>query len=199
MKSKRQLAPMASTQLRSPEELPVAGFLSGASTVSKTKIAVEKDSAYKSFESLDVLPPGEPLGVSKSTSTDVPDIWHLCLMAEADLNARLLDDGPEIPDDGTKTGAETFMSDHLNSVLNPFLREFISVNTLFFQLGTTLGTRSAVKSMLEFETMEVKVQGLCRALSRKTSLRGRASSVFTLLYSGEGKPMIDVLRRIISL
>jgi hypothetical protein len=91
----------------------------------------------------------------------------------------------------TKTGAETFMSDYLNPVLDPYLREFIFVNTLFFQLGTTLGTMSAVESMLEFETMEVKVQGLCRALSRKTSLRGGPSSMFTLVHSGKGESTID--------
>jgi hypothetical protein len=91
----------------------------------------------------------------------------------------------------TKSGAETFMSAYLNPILDPFLREFIFLNNLFFQLGTTLGTMSAVGSMLDFENMEAKVQSLCRALSRKVSLRGGPSSVFSLVHSSKGASTVD--------
>ena len=91
----------------------------------------------------------------------------------------------------TKTGAETFMSSYLGPVLDPFLREFIFLNNLYFALGTTLGQMSAVSSMLEMEGMENRVRGLCRAISRKASLRGGPASTFTLIYSGRGGASID--------
>lgn len=93
----------------------------------------------------------------------------------------------------TKIGAETFMSAYLNPILDPFLREFIFVNQLFFQLGTTLGTMSAVDSMLSFETMEAKVQSLCKALSKKLLLRGGPggpTSVYTVVDSSKGASTI---------
>lgn len=91
----------------------------------------------------------------------------------------------------TKTGAETFMSSYLNPIMDPFLREFIFLNNLYFQLGTSLGTMSAVSRMLEFEEMNNRLHSLCRAISRKASFRGGPSSVFTVIYSGKGESTID--------
>ena len=39
----------------------------------------------------------------------------------------------------TKTGVETFIFSHLNPTMDPFLREFIFLGNLFFQIGTMLG------------------------------------------------------------
>lgn len=91
----------------------------------------------------------------------------------------------------TRTGAETFMSSYLNPVMDPFLREFIFLNNLYFQLGTTLGSMSAVSSMLEFDDMEDRLRGLCRAVSNKASFRGGPRSVFTVLHSSKGASAID--------
>lgn len=91
----------------------------------------------------------------------------------------------------TKTGGETFMDSYLGPVMDPFLREFIFLNNLYFQLGTTLGGMSAVSSMLEYEDMEHRIRSLCRSISTKGSLRGGPASHFSLIYSDRGTGAID--------
>jgi hypothetical protein len=91
----------------------------------------------------------------------------------------------------TKTGAETFMSSYLGPVMDPFLRNFIFLNNLYFQLGSTVGAMSAVSSMLEFDDMEARIRGLCRAISRKASLRGGPASNFSVIHSDRGTGTID--------
>ena len=90
----------------------------------------------------------------------------------------------------TRRGAETFMTRYLNPVMEPFLREFIFLNNLYFQLGTTLGRMAAVSSMLEFEDMESRIRSLCRAISRKASLRGGPASNFSLVHSERGEATV---------
>ncbi|KAF2227566.1 hypothetical protein BDZ85DRAFT_277456 [Elsinoe ampelina] len=91
------------------------------------------------------------------------------------------------PDNGTllfiyptSTGAQTFMRDYLGPILDPVIRMMKSINNLPLELATLLGSMSAVKTMLDYDTLHKKVQELCAAMGQPNSTMQR----FTRKQSG---------------
>ncbi|KAK5149386.1 hypothetical protein LTR04_007126 [Oleoguttula sp. CCFEE 6159] len=94
----------------------------------------------------------------------------------------------------TRTGGRTFMNEYLGPILDPLLRSMVVVNGLSADLSSTLGRMAAVDSLPEFETMQRKINMLCRQLSRGSSslerFHGR-SATFSLVYSSKEEVVVD--------
>ncbi|KAF4554457.1 Hypothetical protein D9617_4g002110 [Elsinoe fawcettii] len=77
------------------------------------------------------------------------------------------------PDNGTLlfiyptlAGAQTFLREYLGPILDPTIRMMKSINDLPLELATSLGSMTAAKSMLDFDTLSERVEELCAALGQ---------------------------------
>lgn len=85
----------------------------------------------------------------------------------------------------TDCGGQSFRDDLLSPILDPLLRNIVNLNSLYTDLGASLGRLSSVSSMLSFSDMVKKLQSLCRTISEQAYPR-ETRSRFELLYAGKG-------------
>lgn len=86
----------------------------------------------------------------------------------------------------TKDGAKRFRDDLLGPILDPLLRSLVSLNSLYTDLGASLGRLSSVFAMFDFPRMVRKLKELCKTLSNQvSSIEGK--SRFEFLYAGRGQ------------
>lgn len=89
----------------------------------------------------------------------------------------------------TKSGAESFRDELLGPILDPLLRNLISLNSLYTDLGSSLGRLMSVSAMFDFPKMVKKLTELCHTLSRQT-YSADTRSRFEFLYAGKGKTIL---------
>lgn len=95
----------------------------------------------------------------------------------------------------TKTGAKTFMNDHLGPILDPLLRSIAIVNNFSADLSNSIGHMISVDRMMEFEIMRRKIDILCNEINKdmpstKQRLHGLPGG-FSLVYSHKGEIKLD--------
>lgn len=94
----------------------------------------------------------------------------------------------------TKLGGEIFMSDYLGPILDPVLRSMIVIHSLSADLSMTLGRMSAVESLLDFDTMKARMEGLCYHLthnSRKLDRFQRRPARFQVVHTAKRDIVLD--------
>lgn len=94
----------------------------------------------------------------------------------------------------TKSGGERFMNDYLGPVLDPVLRSMIVIHGLSADLSMALGRMSAVASLLDFDTMKTRMEGLCYHLthnSRKLDRFHRRPANFSVTYAARKEVLLD--------
>lgn len=87
----------------------------------------------------------------------------------------------------TRTGAQTFVSQYLNPVLEPLVRRFIFFHSLFPYLGETLSRMEAVDSVPEFPQLSDRIHQLCATLSAAPLERNGPPSTFDVVYHDVGE------------
>ncbi|KAI7274562.1 hypothetical protein KC335_g2342 [Hortaea werneckii] len=88
----------------------------------------------------------------------------------------------------TRTGAQTFVQEHLGPILDPLLRWICVVHGLSLDLSRSLGHMIAVDRMLEHEELEHRIARLCALLTQRSTSIQRFhgnKATFSLTYSGK--------------
>ncbi|KAI7216016.1 hypothetical protein KC333_g5107 [Hortaea werneckii] len=87
----------------------------------------------------------------------------------------------------TRTGAQTFVQEHLGPILDPLLRWICVVHGLSLDLSRSLGHMIAVDRMLEHDQLEHRIARLCALLTQRSTSIQRfhgSKATFSLTYSG---------------
>ncbi|KAL2431403.1 hypothetical protein ABEF95_007843 [Exophiala dermatitidis] len=75
----------------------------------------------------------------------------------------------------TKLGGSTFANKYIGPVIEPFLRQFILLNSLYMELAIQLGRMAGVAGMKSFEEMRQLLEAMCRELGQRAPSRGLPS------------------------
>merc|ERR1712230_339981 len=93
----------------------------------------------------------------------------------------------------TKTGAQTFVQEHLGPILDPLLRWICVVHGLSLDLSRSLGHMIAVDRMLEHDQLEHRIARLCALLTQRSTSIQRfhgSKATFSLTYSGKKEVLL---------
>ncbi|RMX81703.1 hypothetical protein D0869_06616, partial [Hortaea werneckii] len=88
----------------------------------------------------------------------------------------------------TRTGAQTFVQEHLGPILDPLLRWICVVHGLSLDLSRSLGHMIAMDRMLEHDQLEHRIARLCALLTQRSTSIQRfhgSKATFSLTYSGK--------------
>ncbi|RMZ12672.1 hypothetical protein D0862_02580 [Hortaea werneckii] len=93
----------------------------------------------------------------------------------------------------TRTGAQTFVQEHLGPILDPLLRWICVVHGLSLDLSRSLGHMIAVDRMLEHDQLEHRIARLCALLTQRSTSIQRfhgSKATFSLTYSGKKEVLL---------
>lgn len=90
----------------------------------------------------------------------------------------------------TRTGADTFQSQYLAPILEPFLRQFIFSHGMTHDLATEILEMKACPEMDGFDEMKTRLSQLCHDMSSRALPRARRSK-FQLLFSEVTHKVLD--------
>lgn len=115
--------------------------------------------------------------IPPTTAQEVADFFTLSRRSY--LADRLLElasnDGSLLLIYPTKRGGQTFANRYIGPIIEPFLRQFILLNSLYTEVATDLGRMAAVTGMKSFEEMKVLLAAMCAALTQRAPSRGLPS------------------------
>lgn len=75
----------------------------------------------------------------------------------------------------TKEGASTFATRYIGPIIEPFLRQFILLNSLYTDVAIQLGKMAAVSGMKSFDEISGLLREMCEALGQRAPFRGLPS------------------------
>ena len=90
----------------------------------------------------------------------------------------------------TKQGGQTFADQYIGPVIEPFLRRFILLNSLYTNVAAELGRMAAVDGMKTFADMTALLAAMCEALAQRAPARGLPSR-YDIVHAETAEVVLD--------
>ncbi|EXJ87725.1 hypothetical protein A1O1_04650 [Capronia coronata CBS 617.96] len=90
----------------------------------------------------------------------------------------------------TKVGGSVFASKYIGPVIEPFLRQFVLLNSLYMELAIELGQMAGVAGMKSFEEIQKLLQNMCRDLGQRAPSWGLPSR-YELVHAETAEVVLD--------
>ncbi|ETI25594.1 hypothetical protein G647_02368 [Cladophialophora carrionii CBS 160.54] len=130
--------------------------------------------------------------IPPTTAREVEDFFTLSRRSY--LADRLLelssDDGSLLLIYPTKRGGQAFANRYIGPVIEPFLRQFILLNSLYTEIAMKLGRMAAVSGMKSFEEMTALLAAMCEALTQRAPARGLPSR-YNIVHAETAEVVLD--------
>ena len=90
----------------------------------------------------------------------------------------------------TKKGGQTFADQYIGPIIEPFLRQFVLLNSLYTNIATELGKMAAIAEMRTFEEMTALLTGMCEALAQRAPARSLPSR-YEIVHAETAEVILD--------
>lgn len=90
----------------------------------------------------------------------------------------------------TKAGGSTFANRYIGPVIEPFLRQFVLLNSLYMELAIKLGQMAGVAGMKSFEEIGHLLEAMCRDLGHRAPSRGLPSR-YDIVHAETAEVVLD--------
>ena len=90
----------------------------------------------------------------------------------------------------TKRGGQAFAEQYIGPIIEPFLRRFILLNSLYTDIAVQLGRMAAVSGMKTFEEMTALLATMCEGLAQRAPARGLPSR-YDIVHADTAEVVLD--------
>ena len=130
--------------------------------------------------------------IPPTTGQEVHDFWSIS------RRSYLIDRMTELSVGGgtlllvypTQVGGAVFARQYIGPVLDPFVRQFVSLNNMTTNVAAAMGDHPAVDRMMTFEEMQERLKTLCQELTPRAPGRGLRGE-FSVIHAEKAEVTLD--------